>query len=333
MKYGPFLDKNKTIYLTSPSFGCQTSPYKERLDMAISHYKDLRLNVIEGPYIRNEGLLTSTPNNVAGDFIKAYKTADLIQSVGGGEIMISILPYIDFNLIKSLPPKFFMGYSDNTILTFLLPTICDIASIYGGCTPEFGSEKLIDYQYDQLDLIMGKKKKFSGYPKYEIESLKSIDNPYVNLNLTEDSIITAYPNNNISVSGRIIGGCIDVISTLIGTPYDNIKEFSNKYDNILWFFESCDMTPLEVYRRLIQMKMAGWFNKANAFLFGRPIHKENMFNKSYKDLIIDALGDFNIPIVFDLDIGHVKPQIPVIVGSIASIDVKKGKYKIKYELK
>lgn len=31
-----------------------------------------------------------------------------------------------------------MGFSDNTNLTFLLPTLCDTAAIYGPCAPAFG---------------------------------------------------------------------------------------------------------------------------------------------------------------------------------------------------
>lgn len=334
MKYGPFLDKSKSLYLTAPSLGCSISPYKERLDMAISHFKKYGLNIIEGPYIRqNDGLLSSTRSNVATDFMKAYTTADMIQSVGGGEIMISILPYIDFNKIKDLPPKYFMGYSDNTILTFLLPTICDVASIYGGNTPEFGSDKLIDYQLDQLDLMMGKKLEFNGYDMYEINSLKSDINPYVSLNLSEKSIISGYPTNDIEIKGRLIGGCIDVISTLIGTKYDNVANFNSKYDDILWFFEACDMSSVEVYRRLIQMKEAGWFKKAKGFLFGRPLNNTQIFDKTYKDYIIEALVDLGLPIIFDLDIGHVKPQIPLLVGSITIIKVKNNKYNIKFELK
>lgn len=332
MKHGPFLNNDKTLYLIATSFGCTISPYKERLDKAISNFKDKNINVFEGKYIRKKyRLLASTPKIIADEFLNAYKNFDMIQSVGGGEAMIEILPYINFEKIKKLPPKFFMGYSDNTVLTFLLPTICDVMSIYGGCAPEFGSNTLIDYQLDQINLIKGLKFKFKGYPMYEIESLKD-DDPYSSLNLTEKSVISTCNLNDDYIEGRIIGGCIDVVSTLIGTKYDNIKSFNEKYDDIIWFFEACDMTPIEVYRRLLQMKYANWFIKAKAFVFGRPLNKKIMFDKDYKDYIIYALKDLNLPIIFDLDIGHVKPQIPVIVGSKCKINVYDNTYDIEYIL-
>ena len=334
MKYGLFITADKTLYLTSPSFGCSTSPYKEKLMMAISHFNEYKIKTVNGPYIYNQlDLLSSTPKECANDFMYAYKNYDYILSVGGGEAMIQLLPYIDFDELKKLQPKLFMGYSDNTILTFLLPTICDVASVYGLNAPGFGTTSLLPYQKDQLDLMLGKKLSFNGYEKYEAISLRTEDNPCIEINPTEPSIITSYPNNNITLTGRIIGGCIDVLSTIIGTKYDNVCNFNNKYDDLLWFFEACDMTPIEVYRRLLQMKYSGWFNNAKGFLFGRPFIRDVMFNKTYKDYIIDALADLKLPIIFDLDIGHVPPQIPVIVGSVATIKVNDSKYSISYELK
>ena len=40
-------------------------------------------------------------------------------SVGGGELMLEILPYVDFDEIEN-NPKWFMGYSDNTNLTLVV---------------------------------------------------------------------------------------------------------------------------------------------------------------------------------------------------------------------
>ncbi|MGM9972253.1 MAG: S66 peptidase family protein [Anaeroplasmataceae bacterium] len=332
MKYPNFLSKNDTIFLCSPSFGCSTEPYYSRLKKAIFNLKQLGFNIIEGKYIYNqEGLLSSSSKNITDEINNAFNSnASLLLSVGGGEMMMNILDGIDFN---NIAPKWFMGYSDNTNLTFLLNTICDIASIYGGCAPEFGSDYFIDYQNDQLDLLTGKKLKFKGYPMYEIESFKSETNPYTNLNLTENSKIITYPSNIISFEGRIIGGCIDVLSCLVGTKYDHVKEFNDKYDSIIWFLEACEMNIIEVSRRLIQMKLAGWFKNAKGFIFGRPCNPNDMFDKSMEDMIKYAIGDLKVPILMNVDIGHVKPQIPVLCGSIARVNAKDNNYEIEYILK
>ncbi len=335
MKYPKFLDTNDSIYLVSPSFGCNTEPYKSRLLKSIEHFKEKKFNIIEGKCIyNNQGLLSQSPKDCGKEILDAYKSdAKLLLSVGGGEMMMSILPYISFNEIASLEPKWFMGYSDNTNLSFLLPTLADTAAIYGSCAPEFGSESLIKYQLDQIELIKGAKLYFEGYPMYERQSLKSEDNPYATLNLDTNNIIYTYPEELPIMKGRIIGGCIDVVSTLIGTKYDNIKEFNSKNENVLWFFEACDMNAIEVARRLLQMKYAGWFEKASGFIFGRPYNDSEMFDNTPFDMLITALKDLGVPIIFNVDIGHVKPQIPVIVGSIATVKATDSSYTIEYELK
>ena len=44
----------------------------------------------------------------------------------------------------------------------------------------------------------------------------------------------------IHVSGRLLGGCMDCLINLLGTKYDYVQEFVQKYkeDGIVWFLES-----------------------------------------------------------------------------------------------
>ena len=119
----------------------------------------------------------------------AYKSnCDVIMSVGGGEMMCEILEHIDFEEIKKLPPKWFVGFSDNTNLTYTITTICDIETIYGNNAPNFYSYPL---KYDTLqtyELLKGRKS-FSGFKKFQ---LKRTDKIYPKYNFDHDKIITPY---------------------------------------------------------------------------------------------------------------------------------------------
>lgn len=55
---------------------------------------------------------------------------DCLISCGGGELMCEDLDYVDFEKIRKAPAKWYLGYSDNTHFTYLLPTICDTAAVY-----------------------------------------------------------------------------------------------------------------------------------------------------------------------------------------------------------
>jgi len=47
--------------------------------------------------------------------------------------------------------------------------------------------------------------------------------------------------------------------------------------------------------------------------------------------VTDLLGKYNVPIVMDLDIGHLHPAMPLIVGSYAKVAVEGNEIEIKME--
>ena len=337
MRYPNFLNKNKNILLVAPSFGCTTEPYESRLKKAFEVFKDMGLNPTYGVNAFNSiGIRSNTSQLCAKEIVDGFKSENqLLMSVGGGFMQNEILDFINFKELKTLEPKWFLGYSDNTNLTFTLTTLCDIASIYGYNAPEFGTYDLHESHHDLISLLRGDKLVFEGYPQYELEGLKSEENPYLGLNLTEEKVITKYPNKELSFEGRLLGGCIDCLTYLVGTPYDKVKEFNEKYqeDGIIWFLEACDLEAWNLRLALLQMKRAGWFNSAKGFVFGRSMKIDNtFFDLNMHSAITEVLSDLNVPIVLDADFGHLKPQIPMISGAYAKIDVDDN-IKIEYKLK
>ena len=335
MKYPNFLT-NK-INLIAPSFGCTTEPYKSRLKMAIRHFNRLGIKVIEGKniYLSN-GPRSNTAYECAKEFIDAYKDNNFIMSVGGGNLEGEIIDYIDFEKLKDLSPTYFMGYSDNTNISFLLTTISDVASIYGYNAPEFGSTKLEKSHIDQLNLIKGKELKFIGYDKFELNSIKDESNPYANYNLDAKKELILINSNDINISGRLIGGCIDCLTYLVGTKYDNVNMFCEKYknDGIIWFLESCDLEAWNLKLALLQMKRACWFKYLKGFLIGRPYKYNTDFcGLTINQAIIDVLKEFNVPIIINADFGHLKPQLPILCGAVAKVKAKDNDLTIEYILK
>ena len=85
----------------APSFGCTTTPYKERLKAAIKNLKNEGFKVKEGKNIfLDKGIVSSnTPKERGKEIMEAFESkADAVISVGGGELMIEMLEYVDFNI-------------------------------------------------------------------------------------------------------------------------------------------------------------------------------------------------------------------------------------------
>lgn len=143
--------------------------------------------------------------------------------------------------------------------------------------------------------------------------------------------------DNIKMEGRLLGGCIDCLHYLIGTPYDKVSEFIEKYkeDGIIWFLEACDFEPPMLRLAILHMKRAGWFKNAKGFIFGRSLRMDASFlGIDMYNAITGALDDLGLPIIMDADFRHLKPQLPIICGSYAKIEGhNKGNVKIEYILK
>lgn len=342
MKYPEFLSENGKIGFLAPSFGCATEPYKSAFENAMKKLGEKGHTFLLGPNTYSDcGVgISNTPEKCAQEVNDMFESeADVLISCGGGELMCEILPHIDFERLKNTS-KWFMGYSDNTNLTFLLNTICDTASIYGICASTFGQDIWHSSVADAYDTIRGKKLSNTGYDMWEKDSLKSEDNPLASYNVTEKREIKAFCGteklDKVQLSGRLIGGCLDCLAGLVGTRYDHVKEFTEKYkdDKILWFLESCDLHPFDVRRAMWHLREAGWFDNAAGFLIGRPLHfGENAFGLDMYSAVLEPLKNLQIPVIMDLDIGHLPPQMPMISGSMGRLLLDGQNIRIDFELK
>ena len=265
MRYGKFLKEGGTIGFLAPSFGCNTEPYLSGFNRAQEVFAGQGYSLVFGPNVyEGSGIgISSSPESCGQEFMDSYTDpeSDVLISCGGGELMCEILDHVDFKEIAAAEPKWFMGYSDNTNLTFLLATLCDTASIYGPCAPTFGMKPWHDNLHAAMGLLTGKVRKVHGYDLWEKESLKDEDHPCVPYNLTEPKVLTYYPEGQkeATMSGRLLGGCLDTLVTLDGTKYDKVAEFAERYkeDGIIWFLEACDLTVFGIRRALWQLSHSG----------------------------------------------------------------------------
>lgn len=340
MRYPEFLPSNGTIGFVAPSFGCATEPYKTAFINAQKKWEAEGYRFKLGPncYVEKGIGISNTPKACGEELEDFYlaKDSDCLISCGGGELMCEILDYVDFDRIKEAAPKWYMGYSDNTNMTFLLATLCDTASIYGPCAAAFGMEPWHPALKDAMEVMTGKNLKLSGYDKWEKESFKNEENPLAPYNVTEDSIIRRFPDETLDFGGRLLGGCVDCLVNLLGTKYDSVRNFIERYkgDGILWFLEACDLNVMGIRRAMWQMEHAGWFEHCSGFLIGRPLcHGEEMMGLDQYRAVYDVIKKYNVPVVMDVDIGHIPPMLPLICGSMATIHAQGNRYTVEMELR
>lgn len=337
MIYPEFLKDNSTIGVPAPSDAAKDSKKANKYKHAIKYFEEngyklkLSNNLYHSVMARSSD--AKTRGKELNDMFKD-KSIDFMLCASGGEFLVECLPYVDFNLIKD-NPKFVAGFSDPTGILFPITTKYDIATIYGNNFGSFGMEKFSKSHYDFLDLIKGKKFEFKSYSLYEGERPEKITGlePY---NLRKRVKWKTLNDENIEFKGRIIGGCFDLVSELVGTKYDGMKEFNEKYknDGIIWFFDNCELSMEETIRTLWKMNEFDYFKYCKGVIFGRFGVETSYMGYDVKKCLEDSvLGELKIPVIFDADISHKAQSLPILIGSIATVSCIKNKGTISFEMK
>jgi muramoyltetrapeptide carboxypeptidase LdcA involved in peptidoglycan recycling len=201
---------------------------------------------------------------------------------------------------------------------------------------------------DAYKLITGQKLIMNGYDGWEKESLKDEEHPLASYNITEPRILKCYNTakpisdnsngnsfvegnscadadiNDIHMTGRLIGGCMDCLVNLLGTSFDKVGDFLERYkeDGFIWFLEACDLNAMAIRRAMWQMDNAGWFKYVKGFMIGRPlVFGQEMLGLNQYEAVMGIIRKYKVPVVMDADIGHLAPMMPLVSGSVADISV------------
>ncbi len=330
MNIPTFLPDNGTIGLVAPSFGASKEPYTTRLKAAIKRFEEKGYQIkVFGDVFGYKNGASDTKENRAKYFMEAYKdkSIDVIWSVSGGHLMVEILPLIDFEELKKYPKKLYIGYSDNTNLTVPLLTHLDMLSIYSYNFPTFGLRELDETILNSLKLVKGKQITQYASKLHESRNLVEKD-PLDPFNLTEPTKWINLYKDDVTIKGRLIGGVMDILIHHLGTPYDKVNDFIEKYkdDGIVWYLEAYDMDIFALKRALWQMREAGWFKYAKGFLFGRHVKESSFLEIDEASVYQDILG--NIPTIINMDIGHIKPMMTLINGALVTVVNNKKESKL-----
>ncbi len=347
MNFPKPLKKGDTIAIAAPSFGATTEPYKTRFEEAIRQFKlrGYKVKVGECCY-KSDGLGISTePEIAARELMELYLDEEVsaVFSCGGGELMCEVMSFVDFEKLKTVPAKWFIGYSDNTNFIFPLVTLCNVAAIYGQNASGFG-KPWEQSEFDVWNLLEGKNYTVSGYPMFQSPQAESsdplsayilTDKKVLSTFVSKDGKLTKLPEDKeLVLSGTLLGGCLDCLVGLSGTRFDAVKDFNEKHKNVLWVLESCDYNPMDIRRALWHLKECGWFNNACGFIVGRPLAAfgQELMGVNEINAVTGILGELGVPIVLNADIGHIDPTMPLIIGSKAKVCVKGNDINISMEL-
>jgi len=303
---------------------------KERLE------NEFGLEVVSMPNtLKGSEFIYEHPEARAKDLMDAFKDKTIkgIFCAIGGSDTIRLLPYIDYEVIKN-NPKIFMGYSDTTVNHFMMYK-AGLVSFYGPAIMTDFSEyvKMFDYTKKAVFDIL-----FNDSKNYEIKSSNFWSKDFIpwkeeNINIEKQLIKEEHGYELLQgggvVTGELLGGCIDVFPMIIGTSiWPNLEEWKDKILLIETSEEKMSPNYLTYYLR--NLGAQGIFNVIKGIIVGKP--QEEVFYEEYKNVYKMVLKEFNqenLPVLYNINIGHALPIGILPLGSNLEIDFTNKKIFLK----
>lgn len=219
----------------------------------------------------------------------------------GGYGITRYLDQLDFSQFKS-HPKWLIGFSDITALHQKINAL-GFQSIHGPMVVTLAND---DYSTQSLiDILKGKTVNYSTPSSPE--------------------------NLPGQVEGQIIGGNLCLLAHGIGSP-DHLS-----YEGNILFLEEINEYYYNIDRMMVQLKRSGVLSKIGGLVIGDfSSCKENSvpFGKNVKEIVLDHVSEYHYPIAFDVPIGHLKVNWPIICGKTYQLNIEPLKTQlIPYETK
>lgn len=324
----PIFKNGATIGVTAPSSGVEADKH-ELVKLACNSLESRGYKTICGDTVWTQEKAKSAPARKRADEFNEMMRDNQIDAIippWGGELLIEILEHIDF---EGLPSKWILGYSDISVLLLAITLKTGIATAHGTNLVDLRGE-YSDETSARWEAVLSTKVGASvlqvSSEKYQKQWQHHNPSPCI-YHLTEPTEWKTLVAKGVEIKGRLLGGCIDVIRHLIGTPFGDVANFRKQFINdepILWYLENCELNTADIRRSLVQMKLAGWFENCSGIMFGRSGVNIPVEGYVTEDIYQELFDELQIPIIFDIDCGHVPPQTTLINGAFAEVKVENG---------
>ena len=289
-----FLPPGGTIGIIAPSGVVD----RARLRAGCSYLEARGYRLSVAPHVfERTGYLAGNDASRAADLNAATHDESLaaIFLARGGYGLTRILNRVDIGALRRRKPLL-LGYSDATALFMALQRQGPYGVLYGPMVSEMGESS----SFDEKSLWAGLRGDWAGSG-------------------------LAFANNDVlrpgRGAGRVIGGCLSLLVSLLGTPYDP------DYRGAILFWEEIGEEPYRIDRMLTQLRNAGKFEGLRGMLIGSVTGCDPAPGKAslrLREIVADATSRTRFPIIRNVRAGHIARKITLPLGFVATLDTTAG---------
>lgn len=301
MKQAPFLKKGDSVCILSTARKAAATD----LEAAITVFKSWGLNVQLGSSIGKEDHQFAGSDEIrASDLQRAVNDVDIaaIICARGGYGTVRIIDRIDFSSFKN-NPKWFVGFSDATVIHSHLQALYQIPSIHAVMPTIFRFDEAGLRAQATMHQAM-----FGQGLRYEISQQS------VNYRIGQ-------------AEGILVGGNLSILYSLLGSASDI------NTDRKILFIEDLDEYLYHLDRMMISLKRAGKLSHLTGLLVGGMVEmndNDTPFGKTAEEIIWEHVKEYSYPVSFNFPAGHIRDNRALYLGKLARLSVSSKDTVLEY---
>ena len=329
----------KNVAIVSLSAGTIGEDFvRHEVEIGIKRLEDYGLDVRFMPHaLKGIEYIKANPDKRASDLLAALKDPeiDMILCAIGGDDTYRLLPYLfeHGELAEAASDKVFLGFSDTTINHFMFNKV--------GVRTFYGQSFLADVCELETEMLPYTRKYFEELMQTRtIKEVRPSDTWYEErTDFGADQIgvpLIKHVDHGFELlqgepvfSGEILGGCIDSIYDMFyGDCHADMPTLCERYGLFplkenwkgkILLLESSEekMSPSKYKKAVTTLKERGVFDAVTGILVGKPM--DEVFADEYKEVLRETIDDPNLPVVFNINIGHALPRCIIPFGIRATV--------------
>lgn len=245
----------------------------------------------------------ATPVELAHEFNRLLGDPEVraIFALTGGRMTLSYLDLIDYAAVET-DPKPVIGFSDIDGVLLALHSRTGLVGVHGD---------LVTFGY-------GEWQEAGAGRRQELADVST-------RLLTSTAPVGMLPSGSEwerwhvgRAVGPLIGGLLNRLVRLQATPFALAPE---RFDGAILFWEDVNTSTSMIWNDLHILRHAGILDRIAGMLVGPVADIEiTEGGPGLREVVLDVLGDRDIPVLANLEIGHNPPNLPLPLGVRAQLD-------------